>query len=161
MEWKISRRQGKCITCEVELNENDVFYSALLDSGEELSRKDFCPTCWETNQEEVFSFWKTRVPASDAPKQTMVDDEVLFDFFQRLEDEPEAAKVNFRFLLGLMLMRKKILKFEDIDRDEEQEFLILRQTGAKERHRVLDPQLSEEELDKLKDDLHGILYLEG
>lgn len=160
-EWKIARGQGKCMSCEKLLKEDDIFFSALLESGDQFTRKDFCPECWESQKEPVFSFWKTRVAKKGAQVRPMVDNEVLLDFFRRLEPESEPAKVNFRYLLGLILMRKKVLKFEDIARESGQEFLVLRQTGDQARHRVLDPKLPEEELEKLKDNLHQVLYLEA
>jgi hypothetical protein len=58
-------------------------------------------------------------------------------------------------------MRKKVFKFEDIERDEDKEFLILRRPGEEDRHRVFDPRLPKDELDKLKDDLYQLLYFEA
>ena len=50
-------------------------------------------------------------PAAEA-KRTFVDNEVLADFFQKLAGADEPAKVNFRFVLALMLMRKKVLIYD-------------------------------------------------
>lgn len=160
MEWKISRGKGLCMQCESEMQEGQIFFSALLDTELEFQRKDFCSTCWEDISESVFSYWKTRVPPADASRKSMVDNEVLLDFFRRLEKETEPARINFRYLLSLMLMRKKILKFEDIERTDDDEFLVLRQVGEEQRHRVKDPRLPKDELEKLKDDLYQLLYLE-
>ncbi|MBI2192191.1 MAG: hypothetical protein HYU36_09420 [Planctomycetes bacterium] len=160
MEWKISRAHGKCMVCQTVLEENQFYYSALTDAGVEFVRKDFCLACWGKRTEEVFSFWKSRVPPREKEAQTFVDDEALMEFFHRLEPEQEASKVHFRYLLGLMLMRKKRLKFEDLEREEGREYLILRQPGEEVRYRVLDPKLSQDKLDQLKEELNQILYQE-
>lgn len=146
--------------CQADMEEGRIFFSALIDAEFEFQRKDYCSDCWEKKEEAVFSYWKTRVPDKDSTKKPTIDNEALLQFFQRLEPEIEPAKQNFRYLLGLMLMRKKIFKFEDIEREEDKEFLILRRTGSEERHRVFDPRLQKDELEKLKDDLYQLLYLE-
>jgi hypothetical protein len=161
MEWKISRGKGLCMDCQADMEEGQVFFSALIDADLEFQRKDYCPDCWEKKKEAVFSYWKTRVPDKDSTKKPTIDNEALLQFFQRLEPETEPARQNFRYLLGLMLMRKKVFKFEDIERDEDKEFLILRRPGEEERHRVFDPRLPKDELDKLKDDLYQLLYFEA
>jgi len=161
MDWKIVQGKGQCSACGAELVEEQAFYSALVDTGVEFQRRDFCESCWASEpEEEAFSFWKTKVPPADSAKRPMIDDDALYDFFQRLEPETDPSKQNFRFLLGLMLMRKKFLKFADLERADGQEYIVLRRSRGKTRHRVLDPKLSEEELTKLKDDLDKILYLE-
>jgi hypothetical protein len=161
MEWKIGQGKGQCAACSAGLVENQPFFSALIDLGVEFQRKDYCESCWAARTEEVFSYWKTRVPPKDTKKRPTIDDDALYDFFQRLETETEPSKQNFRYLLGLMLMRKRFLKFADIERVEEREFLVLRRPRENVMHRVLDPKLPEAELQKLKEDLEQLLYLEA
>ena len=160
MEWKITRVKGTCTACKAEFADDQLFYSALIDTGEEFTRRDLCEACWEANTEQIFSYWRTRIQESGGPKRTVVDDEVLLDFFQRLEAETETSKVNFRYLLGLMLMRKKLLKFHSIEREGDNEYLILRRSRSTTQHRVLDPRLTKDELGKLRDNLNEILFLE-
>jgi hypothetical protein len=41
-----------------------------------------------------------------------MDDEELLDLFESLEDANEPKKQAFRFLLALLLVRKRLLKYE-------------------------------------------------
>jgi hypothetical protein len=161
MEWKISRGQGKCLSCDKNFAEDEPYYATLMEENDEFVRKDYCPACWQAMPKEVFSFWMTRLPRKGADARPVVDNEVLLDFFVRLENQESPAKLNLRYLLALLLMRKKILKFEDILREDDREYLVLRQTGENLRHRVLDPKLSLQELNRLRDDLSQVLYLEA
>ena len=45
-------------------------------------------------------------------KKLFVDDQVLCELFERLASATEAAKLNFRFVLGLILMRKRMIVYE-------------------------------------------------
>ena len=64
---------------------------------------------------EMFSFWRTSVPAGTAKKKLLVDDSVLLDLFARLEDKTDKQDVQFRFVLALILMRKRILRYEGVE----------------------------------------------
>ena len=162
MDWNISKSLHRCEQCGKEFAEEEGYFSALYDTGVEFNRKDFCVACWENpeapQREHVFSFWKTEIPKADEPRKMFVDDSVIFDFFQRLapEDE-EPTKRNFRYILGLMLMRKKKLKFKDVVRKDSREYLILRRSRTQEEHRVLNPQLTDEETEQVRLELTQIL----
>jgi hypothetical protein len=158
MDWKIARGQRVC-ACGRELAENETYYAALYEQGEDFVRRDFCPDCWEKARTEGghFSFWKTLVPPKEQKRRLFADDEVLLDFFTRLEGEQEEQKRRFFYLLALILMRKKLLKFEDIQRDGDQEFLCLRLPREDRTFRVLNPRLSEEQIEAIKEQLSQIL----
>ncbi len=165
MDWNIAKSEHRCNACGREFAEEEAYYSALYDTGPEFERKDFCAVCWPgsdaAHRESAFSFWKTVLPRQDQPRKVFVDDAVIFDFFQRLAaEEDQPVKRNFRYILGLMLMRKKKLKFKDVVRDNGREYLVLRRSRTKEEHRVLDPKLSEEELLQVRAELSQILETE-
>jgi len=158
LDWNITKSLHHCTSCGKEFAEEQTYYSALFDTGPEFERKDFCPECWaaeDTPQRgRAFSFWKTEVPRADEPKKVFVDDSVIFDFFKRLAaEEHEPVKRNFRYILGLMLMRKKALKFKDVVREDGKEYLVLRRSRTKEEHRVLNPELTDEEAEQVKNEL--------
>ena len=66
----------------------------------------------QTAQLEMFSFWKTTMPQPQQKKKLLVDDSVLVDVFQRMEGKTEPQEVRFRFVLALILMRKRLLIYE-------------------------------------------------
>lgn len=165
MDWNIARSQRRCSGCGREFAEEEEYYSALLEAGAEFERRDFCPSCWagrgEAARAGAFSFWKTEVPKADQPKKVFVDDRVIFDFFQRLaSEEDQPVRRNFRYILGLMLLRKKRLKFKDVVRADGKEYLVLRRSRTQEEHRVLNPGLSDAEVEQVKAELTQILETE-
>jgi len=165
LDWNIAKSERRCTCCNKEFAEEEPYYSALFDTGPAFERRDYCPGCWEAEDNadpaQAFSFWKTEVPKDDQPRKLFVDDAVIFDFFKRLAaEEGQPAKCNFRYILGLMLMRKKKLKFKDVVRQNGKEYLVLRRSRTKEEHRVLNPELSEEEMLQVKNELTQILETE-
>ena len=165
MDWNIAKSLHRCTRCDKEFAEEQPYYSALYDTGAEFERRDFCVDCWtapdNADRDRAFSFWKTEVPKADEPRRVFVDDAVIFDFFQRLAaEEDHPVKRNFRYILGLMLMRKKKLKFKDVVRENGKEYLILRRSRTKEEHRVLNPDLTDEETEQVRNELTQILQTE-
>jgi len=63
----------------------------------------------------MFSYWKTTVPAQEQKKKLLVDDAVLMDVFSRMEGKNEPQEIRFRFVLALILMRKRLLKYESTE----------------------------------------------
>ena len=63
----------------------------------------------------MFSYWKTVVPTPQQKKKLLVDDSVLMDVFTRMEGKSEPQELRFRFVLALILMRKRLLKYEGME----------------------------------------------
>ena len=97
----------------------------------------------------MFSFWKTKIPEPSQKKKLFVDDSVLINLFERLAEEKEELKVNFRFVLSLILMRKRRLKYEDSRRDGTREIWSMRFVRETETHDVFNPQLTEEQIQEV------------
>jgi len=159
-EWPITRGEKRCTACAREFVENERYCSALYDRGTTFERRDFCTACWQGESPEMFSFWQTQVPPKEAKKKLLVDDDVLLDFFARLEGATDELKINFRYILALVLMRKKILKFVDVRRTGDAEVLVMRMPREKTTWEVLNPQLDEEKIAQVTEEVGKILNVE-
>ena len=118
-------------------------------------RLDFCAACWKPEAADgFFSFWKTAVPDEDPDKDKplarRIDTETVYEMFRRLEGQPDPEKQKFRFILALILMRKKRLRFTGVASGAQGEHLVLEDRTEGVTHKVLDPGLAEEEIDSLK-----------
>jgi len=158
-EWEIERSAGKCCKCEHQFQEEEHYFSALYDKGAKFERKDYCLSCWSNNRtNDVFSFWRTRVPKKDDEReQKLVDDEVIMNFFKRLEGETDETKKNFRYVLALLLIRKKKLKLIEVKRENDEEFLLLENPQEEAQIRVPVRNLSDEEIRGLTQEVGQIL----
>jgi hypothetical protein len=160
MDWNIAKPQRQCSACEHQLAEGETYTAALYEEGQDFARRDYCEACWPAAEAAggFFSRWRATVPPREQKRRLFADDQVLVDFFLRLENETEEQRRHFFYLLALILMRKKLVKFEDLERDDEgNEFLVLRYPPEDRVLRVHDPKLSEEQIEAVKDQLSGIL----
>jgi len=121
-EYDIQSASSHCGACRRELAGGEEFTAALFDSAEGFARQDICQQCADAAGEklrEAFSVWTARVPVPEEPTKQFVDNQVLVGFFEKLAERDEPVKINFRFVLALMLMRKKILVHDGTRRDDE------------------------------------------
>ena len=156
-EWEINKPLGQCCGTGRKIDYGEEYFGALVETGEGLQRMDFCADYWESEKPNVFCYWKTRLPHPNQKKQIFVDDEMLLAFFERLGKETEQEKVNFRFVLALILMRKRRLKYDATRVEDGNEIWRLRIVGEKQIVEVINPHLDEEQIEQLSSQIGQIL----
>ena len=97
------------------------------------------------------------MPHPQEKKKLFVDDEVLCGLFERLADAGEPAKVNFRFVLGLILMRKRLIVYEGSRQENGRDLWVVRLKGRDERLDLVDPRLDEHQMAEVSGQLGQIL----
>lgn len=157
-DWEINRPLGICFGTQRQIEPGDDYYAALVRVDEGFERRDFCTEYWEGEKPEVFCYWKTKLPHPDQKKQMFVDDEMLMAFFERLAEATEKEKLDFRFVLMLILMRKRRLKYDSTRIDGGKEIWSLKVVGGKETVEVENPHLDEEQIEQLSSQIGQVLH---
>jgi hypothetical protein len=156
-DWNMPRRNENCAACAREFEVGETFVAALLTTAAGYERRDFCLRCSLPADLRPVGTWRTRRPESTPRKTQAFDREAIYAFFLRLEDARRPEQLQFRFLLALLLWRKKVLKLErslDMGAHQIWEFSTPR---THETHRVTRPELDESELDRLSTQLETVL----
>ena len=151
------RRAEVCLACQHPFEIGETFQALLFNGAAGYERRDYCLACRPTDHAEALATWRTRRPEPAMKRVRPFDREAICGFFERLADADEPNQVQFRFVLGLLLWRKRVLKLERTitERGRELwEFLAVR-TGAV--HRVERPDLAEEQLERLSVQLEQLL----
>jgi hypothetical protein len=156
-EWEVSKPLGQCCGSGKKIESGEEYFAALVETEEGLARRDFCADYWHSEKPDVFCFWKTTLPRPDGKKHIFVDDEMLMAFFERLERESEQEKINFRFVLALILMRKRRLKYDSSKTEGNREIWRLRIVGGQEFVDVINPNLDDEQIEQLTSQIGEIL----
>ena len=163
-DYKISASSHVCQACDRQFGVGDEYYSAVVEvEGEQVfARHDFCPDCWKPDAAAYFSFWKTRVPEPEQPRRRgpqLVDLARLMQLFEHLDDAQEDHALRFRYVLALVLMRKRRLKVVSSRRlaGGRGEELTLREPGTDRRHVVRAPSISDSEIRTVSDRLRDVL----
>jgi hypothetical protein len=189
--YEIARTSGQCAFTGKALEPGESYMAALVEvdpaddpEGKHpggLKRLDVSMAAWEQNQQPVklFSFWKTTVAPPNAKKKLFVDDDVLLNLLARLADTQQPQRLAFRFVLALILLRKKMLRYDGTVKKmvvvdgQEVERPCWRMTPKLDpskgifgkwndavAHEVLDPQLGDDEIAAVTQQLGEILEAE-
>jgi hypothetical protein len=156
-EYQIQANSRRCAVTGRELHPGEKFFTALLDVDGKFVRQDYSSEAWQGPPTGAFSFWTGRVPAQEEGRRPRIDDDLLFDCFQRLEGQTEADKINFRYVVALLLMRRKRFKFEEARKDGGQEYLRLRCAKTRKVYPVVNPRLTEEEMAAVQEEVFKVL----
>lgn len=112
MEYQIQPNTRRCAVTGRELAPGDRYYAALIEDGPQFARRDFSAEAWQGPPEGAFSFWMGRVPPVDQKARPQFDDDLLEECFQRLEGQTDPGRVNFRYVVALLLVRRRRFKLE-------------------------------------------------
>lgn len=166
-DYNITRPSGQCTTCHRPMQPGEEFIATIRQAGEEFARADYCPGCWDgcpqkgLDDPQVLGVWRTRLPEPKERRKLFLDDDVLVSFFQRLEGAAEPVKVQFRFVLALILMRKKLLVYDRSERTPDGgEVWTVHLKGTDAPCRVVDPQMDDENIAEVSQQLGQILEAE-
>ena len=156
--YELGRPTGKCALTGVDIPIGEKFMAALRETPTGFERLDISTTAWpDFDRKDVVGFWQTTMPAHEQKKKLFVNDEVLCELFERLKDTTEPAKLNFRFVLGLILMRKKLLVYDNSRKENGQDIWTLHFKGREDRLDLIDPKLNEESMTEVSQQLGQIL----
>jgi hypothetical protein len=163
-EYQISRQTGRCCDCGREIEPGGEFVAAVREVASELQRQDHCPACWDSRAKDggaALAEWRGRAPAKEEKKKLFVDDEVLAQFFRRLDGETNPERQSFRFVLALVLMRKKILIYDRLEKlPDGRDAWRMHFRRGQEQAGVIDPRLDAEGIAQVSRQLGEILETE-
>jgi hypothetical protein len=156
--YDVARPAGKCHLTGAPIAPGDKFMAALRETPTGFERVDLCLAAWEQfDRKDVLAFWQALMPHQEQKKKVFVDDEVLCDLFERLKETEEPSKLNFRFVLGLILMRKKMLIYDQSRSDDGKDIWVMHFKGREEKLDLLNPRLNEAQVAEVSQQLGQIL----
>ena len=157
-EWELARSAGRCAITGREFAEGEAYFAALFETPAGVERREYAVESWNGPPEGSFCHWRGRMPVREKKAARLeIDPQMLTQLFIGLEDEPSEGKQQFRFVLALLLMRKRLLRFEQAVKTESQEHWQMRLMTDKSLHQVANPKLSEEQVNRLSAQLTALL----
>ena len=161
-EYKVSRSTRRCFTLDRPLKEGEVYYSVVIETDEELLRRDFSAESWQGPPDEAVGWWKNRMPTTEKQKLVLAPPAVLLDVLNRLADHPDKAKG--RYLLALMLLRRRLLReTKKTETNEPSGPPTLNVETVADGTAITIPivSVSRSEIETLTDELNSLLYCES
>lgn len=171
--YEISRSQETCAATDRELEVGEFHIAALLETAGEstLTKVLYSTVVWDQGIElpegtALFGFWIRRVPEPGETKKTpLVSDDEIFDLFEQLGEATEDKQIGFRYLLTLMLMRKKKIDLESMvpATNDTPSILKVRQRikgGGGPVFEVIDPKMDDEAIAQAIEELGQVMQFE-
>lgn len=117
--YEISRPTGRCAATGHPIAIGQAFIAALAerDGQEGLERLDYSLEAWEAGARpelplRLFGYWRSVMSPPGETKRQFIDDEALLDLFDGLAEATEPSRLAFRYVLALILVRKRLLRYE-------------------------------------------------
>ena len=163
-QWKIGGRQALCAVCEHKFEDGERHHSMVRIHGDEIERQDGCQACWDKKEfgpvdeaaGDEHRFWWTTRHQVESHKTVAMDMDALQRLFLELQGREERNLAELRYVLCLLLMRKKRVKLERILRDDEGESFIVRRPRSDERYTVLVFDFTPERMAEIREHLQAI-----
>ncbi|MCZ6851864.1 MAG: hypothetical protein O7F17_09505 [Planctomycetota bacterium] len=162
--YRVAPPTRVCAATGRPLEPGSICMATLCERAEDdgFDRRDYSLQAWhaQARPEGLFSFWKAAVPHPDAGRRVFVDDDVLWDLFERLADDPRRRRMAYRFIIALILMRKKRLRYIGRTGEGENERWLMLPKGAatdQQPIEVINPRLGDEDVRELSEQLREVL----
>jgi hypothetical protein len=167
--YDVSRPTGICAKTGDPIVPGDPYVACLVEANPDLplARLDYSLPAWEDGArpaEPVFGSWRATMIEPDAKPRQFIDDNALCDLFEQLESNDEDRRIAFRFLLTLVLVRKRLLH---LARTHAKSMLVQwtrrsgRMTapsqGEEATMNVIDPGLDESRVAELSEEIGAIV----
>jgi hypothetical protein len=157
MDYEIQRSNRSCAATGKELSPGEEFYSVLIAEGADLKRYDYCVDAWEGPPDGAIGCWKSQMPRPDARRVHWAPNDVMLHFFEQIESAP--GKEDMRYVLALLLVRRRVMRLEEQQRDERGgEVLVLYCPRRDTTYRVPAIAPDPARIDEIQDELAKLLF---
>jgi hypothetical protein len=156
--WNIRSRSHECALSGHPFTAGDPLYTAIYFDPETggFIRRDIAVAAWEQEVSErtPFSFWKTQYePQVVEEKPEIAAKENAQTLLTRLIEEDDPKTENARYILALMLERKRILVPTAVKETENGRMLFYENKKTGEVFIVRDPELHLHEIEQVQDEV--------
>lgn len=159
LDFEVRACSRQCTETEKVLQPGEVYFSMLEVCDNETVRRDYCAEAWQGPGEASLGWWRSRVPVKDE-KPKLAPTDVMLNLFAALADKPDDAQ--FRYLLGLLLIRRRVLRREDSTRNEaDQEVLTLFASRREATYEMIVDEPSAEQATAIQQRMIDLLYGDG
>lgn len=156
LDFDVKRCTRRCAKTERELRPGETVYSVLMSEGGQVVRYDYSREAWDGAPSDAVGSWVYELPSPDNTKVSWAPNDVMLHFFRELEDNSE--RVELRYVLCLLMIRRRILRQESSERDEQgHEVIIVHCPKDDSQHRVIIQLPDPDQLVALQEALRGLL----
>jgi len=144
-----------CASTGEELVPGSLCHSVLVESHGELLRLDYSEAGWVPPLAGLVAHWRCEVPEPTTSSKQTLDVDDLMRQFEQLHGEASPSQDKFRYVLSLLLLRRRRLRLDGTKIIDDQEFLEVTGTRGEGTFLVPDQQLDDMEVQELQRAVFG------
>jgi len=153
LDFDVKRCTRKCAQSDRELRPGEKVFSILVADGGEVRRVDYAAEAWQGPPDDALGWWEFTIPDPQGNKLQWAPSDIIRKYFHELASNP--AEADKRYVLGLLMVRRRMMRLEATESDDEGEHLVLYcpkkeeefkvpvVTPTKERVQVIQQQLAD------------------
>lgn len=158
-DWHIQSRGTVCAETGRDFAEEEKIVSALFWRDGQYARVDFSEEGWAQRNDNIapLSHWRHKFETPPPPPPEALRKDDAESMLKHLLEENDPAKRNARYILALMLERKRLLRPLDKQTGEDGPVLIYEHLASGDTWIVHDPQLKLDEIGPVQDEVVALL----
>lgn len=157
-EFPIGRLSGLCAGCSQALLPGQVYYAVIWQQDEQYVRKDFDEKCWAAAPADALGVWRAKVPVpQNKPRPKHVPAKLLMSVFERLGETEGVAATKMRFVLALLLLRRRLLRDAGLRDEAGVQMWHMRRPADQVEFDVVCPPLSPQDTEELSQQMADLL----
>jgi hypothetical protein len=161
-DWSIQGRSGRCAACGRDFSEGEFFYTLLYrERGGDFRREDLSEDAWKERAADAskapYSFWRGKFEPPPPPAPEALAKETAEDLLRSYMNEHDESHANARYILALMLERKRQLKQIEAKEDIHGRTLVYEHVRTGEVFIVPDPGLRMDQIESVQNEVAALL----
>ena len=155
-DFEVQRCSRHCAKTERTLQPGETYFTALMVEGADVVRYDYSPEAWDGPPAKAIGWWKSQIPTKDSKRLHWAPNDVMLDMFEQLEEE--ANQQDMRFVLALLLVRRRVFRLEETQIDEQnREQMVLYCPRRETTYEVFSVVPTEERQQEIQEELAKLL----
>jgi hypothetical protein len=159
-DWTIQGRSGRCSVTERDFAEGEFFYTLLFRERDSFRREDLSEEAWRERDpaaETPYSFWRTKFEPPPPAEPEALGKETAEDLLRRYMAGHDHGHANTRYILALMLERKRLLKQIEVKEDTHARTLVYEHVKTGEVFVIPDPDLRLDQIETVQTEVAALL----
>jgi len=158
-DWDIQPRAVACTGCQQPFADHQTYHTLLRLTADGYQRRDLCTDCYlKASRDGVFSYWQGEYKLPPPPPPEPIEKNTAESLLRQLLESADPAHAAARYILAVMLERKRILRHRDtLHEAGGKELLVYEHAVTGESFTVPDPQLRLDQLEQVQKQVAELL----
>jgi hypothetical protein len=160
-DWSIQTRSENCSKTGVPFVPGEYFHTLLFEEKAAMRREDLCEQAFKQRPEDSplpFSQWRSKFEPAPPKSPEPLAKQTAEDLLRGYMADPNPGLANVRYILALMLERKRQLKEIEVRQSEDGSLLRIYQHGKTGEVFVIpDPDLKLSQVAEVQEEVAHLL----